>query len=68
MWAATLRPHGLRRDIDALAVEARTLPLDGLVLKVFVAGRLDDEAVGQLSALDDRGRGPLSASSRRGAG
>ena len=43
----------LRRDVDAGAREARALPLDGLVLDVLVADRLDDERVAELAALDD---------------
>ena len=43
----------LRRDVDAGAGEARALPLDGQVLDVLVAHRLDDQRVGELAALDD---------------
>src|ERR1019366_6604616 len=49
----------LRRDVNAGTCEARALPLDGQVLDVLVAHRLDDERVGELAALDDlrrRGR------------
>ncbi len=49
-------PQRLRGDVDAGARPARALPLDGLVLDVLVAERLDDERVAELAALDDRRR------------
>ena len=50
---ADAAPERLRRDVDAAACEAAALPLDGLVLEVLVADRLDDERVAELAALDD---------------
>ena len=43
----------LRCDLDASALEAKTLPLDRLVLEVLVAERLDDEGVAELASRNE---------------